>query len=122
MVCEQSLSLSDSRPRVYLLLATAFALAGYAWLMLFPLLVFASVPGIYQAVFSAEGIAWALVLTWLVIGVLAALVSYRARMARYARVIEAQKRNMESGMSREEAEMAASETNASEQQVRVGGR
>jgi hypothetical protein len=77
MVCEQCQSLSDSRPRVYLLLATAFALAGYAWLLLFPWLVFASALGIYHAVFAGEGIAWALLLIWLVVGVLAALVSYR---------------------------------------------
>ncbi len=84
MVCTHCQSLSESRPRVYLLLATAFALAGYAYLLLFPWLVLASALEIHHAVFSGEGIAWVQLLTWLVVGALAALVSYRLFMFRPA--------------------------------------
>jgi hypothetical protein len=76
-ICEESRLLSDSRPRVYLLLVTVLALVGYAWLLLFPWLVFASAIGIYHALFAGETIAWTLLLSWLVTGAFAALVSYR---------------------------------------------
>lgn len=76
-LCEQCQLLADSRPRVYLLLASVLALTGYAFLLLFPGLLLASVTGSYQALFGDGGIAWTHLLGWLVAGAISALVSYR---------------------------------------------
>ncbi len=77
LVCERCRSLADSRPRLYLLLLTVFALIGYAWLLLFPGLVFAGISGIYHALFAAEHIAGSRLVAWLVTAGAAGLVCYR---------------------------------------------
>lgn len=70
-------ALSESRPRLYLLLAAAAALAGYLWLLLFPWLVLASVRGIHGALGASPSVAWNQVFAWLVTGSCAVLVCYR---------------------------------------------
>lgn len=70
-------SLSQSLPRVYLLVAATFGLVGFAYLMLFPCLVLTSGYGLYEVLFTNQSIEWSHVLIWLAIGALSILVSYR---------------------------------------------
>lgn len=83
-VAAHSRSLALSHPRFYLLTAAAFALAGYAWLLLFPWLVIRSGQGVYAAIGSGLGVAWGGVLFWLATGAGAALVCYRLYGMRFA--------------------------------------
>lgn len=64
-------------PRAYLLLATVFAVAGYAGLLLFPLLALAGVAGMYQALSHAAGVAWLPLLGWTLMAGSCGLVSHR---------------------------------------------
>lgn len=79
----QSQSLALSHPRFYLLFAAVCALAGYAWLLLFPWFVLRSVQGIYAAFGNNQGVAWGALLLWLVAGGGAALVCYRLYRMRF---------------------------------------
>jgi len=76
MAGRQGKSLSESHPRAYLLLAAAFALVGYLYLLVFPCLVIASVAGLYAAAIKGDSVAWAMVLLWLLVGASSAMVSY----------------------------------------------
>ena len=73
----QCQSLAESHPRIYLLVAATFALAGYVYLLLFPWLVFRSGIGIYEALFKGQTLVWSHVLIWLAVAMLSILVSYR---------------------------------------------
>ena len=70
-------SLSESHPRAYLLLAASFGLVGFVYLLLFPGLALISGHGLYEALLTNQTIAWGHALTWLVLGALSILVSYR---------------------------------------------
>jgi hypothetical protein len=69
--------LAESAPRVYLLLASLFAIAGYAYLLLFPWLVLVSGLGIYDALFNSQAVIWSHALIWLIIATLSGLVTCR---------------------------------------------
>lgn len=69
--------LEESAPRAYLLLASLFAIAGYAYLLLFPLLVLVSGFGIYDALFKNQTVTWSHALIWSVIAALSGLVTCR---------------------------------------------
>jgi len=69
--------LSELYPRTYLLLTTVFAVTGYACLLVFPLLVLASMAGMYQSLAHSSGIAWLPLLVWLLMAGFCGLVSYR---------------------------------------------
>jgi len=79
--------LAEISPRGYLLAATALAVAGYAWLLMFPWLVLAGVSGAYQAVIAQPTIAWSHLLLWTVVAAGAALVTFR--MARFSPTLPA---------------------------------
>jgi hypothetical protein len=74
-------SIAETYPRGYLLVVTASALAGYGWLLLFPLLVLAGVSGGYEALTGQPAVAWSRLLIWSTVVAGAALVSWR--MARF---------------------------------------
>jgi hypothetical protein len=74
-------SLAAAYPRGYLLAATGCALAGYAWLLLFPWLVLAGVSGSYDALTGQPAVAWNDLLSWSAVAAGSALVTYR--MARF---------------------------------------
>jgi len=69
--------LAEIYPRVYLMLTTIFALAGYAILALFPLLALLGVAGMYHAFFNPLYTAWSPMLGWALVTVCAGLVTYR---------------------------------------------
>ena len=75
-VCEFSASYAGAFPRGYLLTAVVVASAGYLYLLLFPCMVLASASGIYGAI-AGEEMTWLHAITWLVVGALSALISYR---------------------------------------------
>jgi hypothetical protein len=64
-------------PRIYLGGVTLLALAGYAVILLFPLLLLAGIMGIYQALTADNNIAWQSASLWLVIAIISGLISYR---------------------------------------------
>jgi hypothetical protein len=70
-------SLAENYPRGYLLVATAVALAGYGWLLLFPWLVVAGASGGYSALTGQPAIAWNQLLIWSAVTAGATLVTYR---------------------------------------------
>jgi len=69
--------MAELHPHIYLLLATIMAVAGYACLLLFPMLVLAGVVGMYQALAAPGGVAWLQLLAWLPVTGLGGIVSYR---------------------------------------------
>jgi len=73
--------LAETYHRGYLLVVTASALAGYGWLLLFPLLVLAGVWGSYEALTGQPTVDWSRLLIWSTVAAGAALVSWR--MARF---------------------------------------
>lgn len=64
-------------PRTYLGCIALLALAGYAVIVLFPVLVLAGILNIYQAVTTGNDIAWQSASLWLAIAIFSGLVSYR---------------------------------------------
>ena len=80
----QCQSLAESHPRAYLLVATTFALAGYACLLFFPWLVFRSVIGIHEVLFKSQSLDWIHLLIWLAVAMLSILASYRIFLFRPA--------------------------------------
>jgi len=64
-------------PRIYLGGVVLLALAGYAVILLFPFLLLAGIPSIYQALTAGNDIAWQTVSLWLVITIISGLVSCR---------------------------------------------
>ena len=77
-------SLVERYPRLYLGFVTLLALLGYAYVLLFPLLILASISYIYEAIAGAEVIDWQSALIWLAVLILAGVVSYRCIMLRLA--------------------------------------
>lgn len=75
-------TLINKFPRFYLGCLTLLALFGYAFVLLFPLLVLAGLFNIYQALAVNEVTNWPSVLTWLAVIPVAALVSYRCTQVR----------------------------------------
>jgi hypothetical protein len=73
--------LAETYARGYMVAAAALALAGYGWLLLFPLLVLAGVSGGYEALTGQPAVAWSRLLIWSAVTAGAALVSWR--MARF---------------------------------------
>lgn len=69
--------MAELYPRAYVLFTTVFALAGFACLLLFPLLVLTGVAGIYQSLTAVPGIAWPELLAWSFVAGCCGLVSYR---------------------------------------------
>ncbi len=70
-------SLAEICPRGYLLVATALALAGYGWLLMFPWLVLAGISGGYEALTGQPAVVWSRLLIWSTVAAGAALASYR---------------------------------------------
>lgn len=64
--------------RFYLGIVTLFAFMGYAYVLLFPLLVLVSLYNIHQSVVAGETLDWHTALTWTSILILAGIVCYRA--------------------------------------------
>lgn len=64
-------------PRIYLTCVTLLALAGYAVVLLFPLLLLAGILNIYDALTASSAIAWQRTSLWFVISITSVLVSYR---------------------------------------------
>lgn len=58
---------AELHPRPYLLLTTVFALLGYAFLLLFPLLTLAGIAGMYRALAAGPDVAWLSMLGWLLV-------------------------------------------------------
>lgn len=71
-------SLIHKFPRFYISCVALVAILGYAFVLLFPLLVLAGLFNIYTALASSDVANWQAALTWLVIVLVAALVSYRS--------------------------------------------
>jgi hypothetical protein len=70
-------SLTHKFPRFYLSCVALVAIFGYAFVLLFPLLVLAGLLNIYTELVVSDVTDWQATLTWLVIILVAALVSYR---------------------------------------------
>ena len=69
--------MAELYPRTYLLLTAFIAVTGYGCLLLFPLLVLASVAGVYQSLTGAQEVAWLQLLFWMPCAGVCGLVSYR---------------------------------------------
>ena len=74
--------LTHKFPRLYLGCITLLALFGYAFVLLFPLLVLAGLLNIYLELATNDVTNWQSVLTWFAIVSIAALVSYRSTQMR----------------------------------------
>jgi hypothetical protein len=70
-------SLAETYPRGYLLAATALALLGHCWLLLFPWLAMTGISGGYDALTAQPGVAWSRLCTWSAVTAGSVLVSYR---------------------------------------------
>jgi hypothetical protein len=77
MVGSAAYSLSLVRPRAYFILAALLALFGYAWLVMFPLLVLVGLVNLYDAVFGVDQADWFSALIWSCIAAASVLVCYR---------------------------------------------
>jgi hypothetical protein len=77
MVGSAAYSLSLVRPRAYFILAALLALFGYAWLVMFPLLVLVGLVNLYDAVFGVDQVDWFSALIWSSIAAASVLVCYR---------------------------------------------
>ncbi len=71
-------SLIHKFPRCYLGFVTLIAIIGYAFVLLFPILVVAGIPYIYLALTASDVINWQYALIWSVIVLFACLISYRS--------------------------------------------
>jgi len=69
--------MAELHPRAYLGVTAVFALAGFACLMLCPLLVLAGVAGMYQSLAGFTAIEWRELLAWSVVVGCCGLASYR---------------------------------------------
>ncbi len=69
-------SLIHKFPRFYLGCVVLIALSGYAFVLLFPLLVLAGLLNIYEIIALGDISNWQAALTWLAVVLIAALVSY----------------------------------------------
>lgn len=70
-------ALAEHYPRSYLWFMAVVALLGYACLLLFPLLAFAGMAGMYRALVAAPDIVWPALLTWLLVTGISGLASYQ---------------------------------------------
>lgn len=75
-------SLIHRFPRFYLGCVALLAITGYAFVLLFPLLVPAGFQNIYEEITVSDVTNWQSVLIWLVVVLVAALVSYRITQIR----------------------------------------
>jgi len=75
-------SLIHRFPRFYLGCVALLAITGYAFVLLFPLLVPAGLHNIYEEIAVSDVTNWQSVLIWLVVVLVAALVSYRITQIR----------------------------------------
>jgi hypothetical protein len=64
--------------RIYLFIVFLFAIIGYAFALLFPLLVIAGGSNIYERLVASGEIDWLGILTWFLVLACAALLSYRS--------------------------------------------
>lgn len=64
-------------PRCYLGCATLFALFGYAFVLLFPILSLSGIVKIYQGLTTGSTIDWLNILLWLAISIITGFISYR---------------------------------------------
>jgi hypothetical protein len=71
-------SLIHRFPRFYISCVALVAISGYAFVLLFPLLVLAGLFNIYKVLAVSDATNWQAALTWLVIVFVAALTSYRS--------------------------------------------
>ena len=71
-------SLTHKFPRFYIGCVALVAIFGYAFVLLFPLLVLAGLLNIYTELAVSDVTDWQAALTWLVIVLVAALISYRS--------------------------------------------
>ncbi len=69
-------------PRSYIISLCLFALSGYAFVLLFPVLVIISIINIYNILFGAVTIGWLEVFFWLSVLLLAVQISYRMFVTR----------------------------------------
>lgn len=70
-------TLAESRPRTYLLVTTILAVAGYAWLLMFPWLVLTGISSTYEAVTAGPHVEWIRLLIWTIVTAGTALVTWR---------------------------------------------
>jgi len=71
-------SLIHKFPRFYISCVALVAISGYAFVLLFPVLVLAGLFNIYTALAVSDVTNWQAALTWLVIVLVAALICYRS--------------------------------------------
>jgi len=71
-------SLVHKFPRFYISCVALVAIVGYAFVLLFPLLVLTGLLNIYTALTVSDVINWQTALIWLVVVLAAALISYRS--------------------------------------------
>lgn len=69
--------LEETYPRACVLLATLFAAAGYACLLLFPVLVLAGMSGLHETLHENRALVWSQMLAWSSLFAVSMLVSYR---------------------------------------------
>jgi hypothetical protein len=65
VIGKQCQSLAELNTRAYLLFAATFALVCYAYLLLFPWLVFRSGVGLHEVLFRSQTLVWSHLLIWL---------------------------------------------------------
>jgi Zn-dependent protease with chaperone function len=66
-----------SYPRTYLGFITAFAIAGFAYILLFPALIIISLLNIHEALTFNDALDWQTASIWLLISIFAGLVTFR---------------------------------------------
>ncbi len=71
-------SFAEAFPRLYLGIVTLVAITGYAYVLMYPLLVLTGILSIQAALTSADGIDFGALAAWFVIVIVSVLVSYRA--------------------------------------------
>ncbi|MGD2053245.1 MAG: M48 family metalloprotease [Gammaproteobacteria bacterium] len=65
-------------PRAYLGFITAFAIAGFGYILLFPVLIIISLLNIHEALTFNDALDWQTASIWLLISLIAGLVTFRA--------------------------------------------
>ena len=68
----------DKYPRTYLGFITVFAVIGFAYILLFPLLIITSLLNIHQAMTLNDALDWKTAAVWLLVTLVASLVTFRA--------------------------------------------
>jgi hypothetical protein len=68
----------NSYPRTYLGFITAFAITGFAYILLFPVLIIISLLNIHEALTFNDALDWKTASIWLLLCIIAGLVTFRA--------------------------------------------